>query len=70
MQMINQSSEVYDLHIRWHHNYIVTKHNVRVHNFFPAVLAAGAWIVANYEIIVGITLLPWLIPFIFKKTNE
>ncbi|MBI2775264.1 hypothetical protein HYX58_04635 [Candidatus Dependentiae bacterium] len=70
-EMLNKTTEVYDLHVKYHYHYIVTKHNIMAHNFFPPVLACVAWFAANYEFFLTIAILPFLIPHILKKlTNK
>jgi Novel toxin 21 len=71
-KVFNKTTEVYDLHVRYHHNYIVTEKEVYAHNFFPAVLNAVVWVAANFELCVGIVGLPLFIgSIVFKKlTNK
>jgi hypothetical protein len=56
----HQEKVVYNLYVRKHHNYLVTKHRIPAHNFIPALAAAWTWFVAHFEVALTVYIGPFL----------
>lgn len=42
-EVIHKEAEVYDLYVKYHHNYIVTEKKINAHNFFPLIIISIQW---------------------------
>jgi hypothetical protein len=49
-------SQVYDIEVDHYHNFCVSKHDILVHNFLPAITFGLAWAFGGGVVFEGLTL--------------